>query len=266
MEGESETRMGCSGWRKEKDVYYAGRDEGRKRKGRLRGRDDLPEGFCREAPSPAAEGGRAGKKRREKGRKVCMFYMLNFSYFFCASLQTQKEMIFLCISLCIHKKEKNVYVKLYTSNPVNVMCAYVYIRILKKCSGWFRYTDFRKFCAGLFAYFSLREAVALRAKCICLYEQKRKQNVYVYIHKKKNKMHMFTYTKFEAICIALRIHKKKAAGGRLPAAGTPAAGTPPAGLHMFTCIHFFTTHNQHANSSWQHQRAKNKKMHTLYIH
>lgn len=50
---------------------------------------------------------------------------------------------------------------------------------------------------------------ALRAKCICLYVQKRKQNVYVYIHKKKNKMHMFTYTKFEAICIALRIHKKK---------------------------------------------------------
>lgn len=29
-----------------------------------------------------AEGGRAGKKRREKGRKVCMFYMLNFSSFF----------------------------------------------------------------------------------------------------------------------------------------------------------------------------------------
>lgn len=50
--------------------------------------------LCREAPSPAAFGGRAGKKRREKGRKVCMFYMLNFSYFFCASLQTQKEMIF----------------------------------------------------------------------------------------------------------------------------------------------------------------------------
>ena len=158
--------------------------------------------LCREAPSPAAEGGRAGKKRREKGRKVCMFYMLIFSSFFCASLQTQKGMIFLCISLCIHKKEKSVYVKLYTANPANVMCAYVYIRILKKCSGWFRYTDFRKFCAGLFTYFSLREAAALRAKCICLYGQKRKQNVYVYIHKKKNKMHMFTYAKFEAICIA----------------------------------------------------------------
>ena len=96
----------------------------------------------------------------------------------------------MCISLCIHKKEKSVYVKLYTSNPANVMRAYVYIRIFKKCSGWFRYTDFRKFCAGLFAYFSLREAAALRAavlraKCICLYVQKRKQNVYVYIHKKK---------------------------------------------------------------------------------
>lgn len=38
--------------------------------------------LCREAPSPAAEGGRAGKKRREKGRKVYMFYMLIFSSFF----------------------------------------------------------------------------------------------------------------------------------------------------------------------------------------
>ena len=37
--------------------------------------------LCREA-SPAAEGGRAGKKRREKGRKVYMFYMLIFSSFF----------------------------------------------------------------------------------------------------------------------------------------------------------------------------------------
>lgn len=99
------------------------------------------------------------------------------------------------ISLCIHKKEKSAYVKLYTSNPANVMRAYVYIRIFKKCSGWFRYTDFRKFCAGLFAYFSLWEAAALRAKCICLYVQKKKtkciclhtqkkeQNAYVYIFK-----------------------------------------------------------------------------------
>lgn len=167
--------------------------------------------LCREAPSPAAEGGRAGKKRREKGRKVCMFYMLIFSSFFCASLQTQKGRVILCISLCIHKKEKSVYVKLYTSNPANVMRAYVYIRIFKKRSGWFRYTDFRKFCAGLFAYFFLREAAVLRAavlraKCICLYVQKRKQNVYVYIHKKKEQnayvyickilsdMHSLTYT------------------------------------------------------------------------
>lgn len=29
-----------------------------------------------------APGGRAGKKRREKGRKVYMFYMLIFSSFF----------------------------------------------------------------------------------------------------------------------------------------------------------------------------------------
>lgn len=180
-----------------------------------------------------------------------MFYMLNFSYFFCASLQTQKEMIFFVhIFIYIYIKEKNVYVKLYTSNPVNVMCAYVYIRILKKCSGWFRYTDFRKFCAGLFAYFSLREAAALRAKCICLYVQKRKQNVYVYIHKKKNKMHMFTYTKFEAICIALRIHKKSCRQN---------AGSRDAYVYMRT---FFSPRT---NSSGQTSGQKIKKcIHYIY--
>ena len=154
--------------------------------------------LCREAPSPAAEGGRAGKKRREKWRKVYMFYMLIFSSFFCASLQTQKGMILLCISLCIYKKEKNVYVKLHTANKAGIMRAYVYVCILRKCSGWFMCADFRKFCAGLFAYFFCGQ----QEKYVCLYVQKRKQSVYVYIHKKKNKMHMFTYAKFEVICIA----------------------------------------------------------------
>lgn len=148
--------------------------------------------LCREAPSPAAEGGRAGKKMREKERKVYMFYMLIFSSFFCASLQTQKGMVLLCISLCIHKKEKNVYVKLHTANKAGVMRAYVYVCILRKCSGWFRCVDFSKFCAGLFTYFFCWQ----QEKYVCLYVQKRKQNVYVYIHKKKNKMHMFTYAKF----------------------------------------------------------------------
>lgn len=149
--------------------------------------------LCREAPSPAAEGGRAGKKRREKGRKVCIFYMLTFSSFFCASLQTQKGMILLCISLCIYKKEKNVYVKLHTSNKAGVMRAYVYVCIFVKCSGWFRYADFRKFCAGLFAYFFCGQ----QEKYVCLYVQKRKQNVYVYIHKKRTK------------CICLRMQNLK---------------------------------------------------------
>ena len=121
------------------------------------------------------------KKKWEKGRKVCIFYMLTFSSFFCASLQTQKGMVLLCISLCIHKKEKNVYVKLHTANKADVMRAYVYVCILKKCSGWFRCADFRKFCAGLFAYFFCWQ----QEKYVCLYVQKRKQNVYVYIHKKK---------------------------------------------------------------------------------
>lgn len=205
----------------------------------------------RQALPPKAAG-----RERKGGKRAKSVYVLYayFFLFFCASLQTQKWKIILCISLCIHKKEKSVYVKLYTANPANVMRAYVYIRIFKKCSGWFRYTDFRKFCACLFAYFSLREAASLRAavlraKCICLYVQKRKQNVYVYIHKKKNKMHMFTYTKFEAICIALRIHKK--AAGVLPATE----------MHMFICVHFFATRKLQRED----QRAESKKMHTLYI-
>lgn len=90
--------------------------------------------LCREA-SPAAFGGRAGKKRREKGEKCICFICLFFPLFFCASLQTQKEIILLCMSLCIHKKEKNVYVKLYIANKAGAMRAYVYVCILRKCSG-----------------------------------------------------------------------------------------------------------------------------------
>lgn len=78
-------------------------------------------------------------------------------------------------------------------------CVYS-ICILRKCSGWFRCTDFRKFCAGLFAYFfcwqpcgrqSLRAAGEVcmfictkkKTKCICLHTQKKEQNVYVYVCK-----------------------------------------------------------------------------------
>ena len=99
-----------------------------------------------------------------------------------------------------YKKEKNVYVKLHTANKAGVMRAYVYVCILRKCSGWFRCTDFRKFCAGLFAYFfcwqpcgrqSLRAAGEVcmfictkkKTKCICLHTQKKEQNVYVYVCK-----------------------------------------------------------------------------------
>ena len=190
-------------WSSERDgkryVYYARKDKGEKEMGATGGGMVYRVELCREA-SPAAEGGRAGKKRREKGRKVCMFYMLIFSSFFCTSLQTQKVMVLLCISLCIHKKEKNVYVKLHTANKAGVMRAYVYVCILRKCSGWFRCTDFRKFCAGLFAYFfcwqpcgrqSLRAAGEVcmfictkkKTKCICLHTQKKEQNVYVYVCK-----------------------------------------------------------------------------------
>lgn len=203
MASQERTGSGMKGrgteWSSERDgkryVYYARKDKGEKEMGATGGGMVSRVELCREA-SPAAEGGRAGKKRREKGRKVCMFYMLIFSSFFCTSLQTQKVMVLLCISLCIHKKEKNVYVKLHTANKAGIMRAYVYICILRKCSGWFRCADFRKFCAGLFAYFFCGRPCGQQEKYVCLYVQKRKQNVYVYIHKKKNKMHMFTYAKF----------------------------------------------------------------------
>lgn len=143
---------------------------------------------------------KAAGRERKGGKRAKSVYVLYayFFLFFCASLQTQKEIILLCMSLCIHKKEKNVYVKLHTANKAGDMRAYVYVCILRKCSGWFRCADFRKFCAGLFAYFFCWQ----QEKYVCLYVQKRKQNVYVYIHKKKNKVHMFTYAKFEVVCIA----------------------------------------------------------------
>lgn len=139
------------------------------------------------------------EKAGERAKSVYVLYAY-FFLFFCASLQTQKGMILLCISLCIYKKEKNVYVKLHTANKAGIMRAYVYVCILRKCSGWFRCADFRKFCAGLFAYFfcwqpcgrqSMRAAGEVcmfictkkKTKCICLHTQKKEQNAYVYICK-----------------------------------------------------------------------------------
>ena len=185
----------CRGteWSPERDgnVYYARRDKGEKEMGAPAGWMVSRVELCREA-SPAAEGGRAGKKGVERAKSVYVLYAY-FFLFFCASLQTQKGMVILCISLCIHKKEKNVYVKLHIANKAGVMRAYVYVCILRKCSGWFRCADFRKFCAGLFAYFFCWQ----QEKYVCLYVQKRKQNVYVYIHKKRTK------------CICLRIQNLK---------------------------------------------------------
>lgn len=63
--------------------------------------------LCREA-SPAAEGGRAGKKRREKGRKVCIFYMLTFSSFF-VHLYKHKKGWFFCAYLYVYTKKKKMY-------------------------------------------------------------------------------------------------------------------------------------------------------------
>lgn len=69
MEGESETRMGGNGWRTEKDVYYAGRDEGRKRKGRLWGLDDFPGGTLPRGAKPCRLRRQGGKEKAGKRAK-----------------------------------------------------------------------------------------------------------------------------------------------------------------------------------------------------
>ena len=141
----------------------------------------------------------AGRERKggRNGEKYVYSICLLFHLFLCIFTNTKMDGSFMHIFMYTQKR-KNVYVKLHTANKAGVMRAYVYVCILRKRSGWFRCADFRKFCAGLFAYFFCGQ----QEKYVYLYVQKRKQNVYVYIHKKKNKMHMFTYAKFEAICIA----------------------------------------------------------------
>lgn len=99
------------------------------------------------------------------------------------------------------QKRKNVYVKLHTANKAGVMRTYVYVCILKKCSGWFRCADFRKFCAGLFAYFFCWQPAAIPAGS--------RRSMYVYMYKKENKMYMFTYTKKRTKCICLRMQNLK---------------------------------------------------------
>lgn len=144
----------------------------------------------------------AGRERKggRKGEKCVYSICLLFPLFF-VHLYKHKKGWFFCAYLYVYtKKKKNVYVKLHTANKAGVMRAYVYVCILRKCSGWFRCTDFRKFCAGLFAYFfcwqpcgrqSLRAAGEVcmfictkkKTKCICLHTQKKEQNVYVYVCK-----------------------------------------------------------------------------------
>lgn len=164
------------------------------------GRDGFPGGTLPRG-EPCRRRRQGGKEKAgERAKSVYILYAY-FFLFFCASLQTQKGMVLLCISLCMHKKEKNVYVKLHTANKAGVMRAYVYICILRKCSGWFRCADFRKFCAGLFAYFFCWQPAAIPAGS--------RRSMYVYMYKKENKMYMFTYTKKRTKCICLRMQNLK---------------------------------------------------------
>ena len=96
------------------------------------------------------------------------------------------------------QKRKNVYVKLHTANKACDMRAYVYVCILRKCSGWFRCADFRKFLYRFICIFFL-----LAAGEVCMFYMHKKETKCICLHtQKKDKMHMFTYSKFEVICIA----------------------------------------------------------------
>lgn len=63
--------------------------------------------LCREA-SPAAEGGRAGKKGGRKGEKcicfICLFFPLFFVY-----LYKHKKGWFFCAYLYVYTKKKKMY-------------------------------------------------------------------------------------------------------------------------------------------------------------
>lgn len=61
--------------------------------------------LCREA-SPAAEGGRAGKKRREKGEKCICFICLFFPLFLCIFTNTKKDGSFVHIFMYTQKRKK----------------------------------------------------------------------------------------------------------------------------------------------------------------
>lgn len=78
--------------------------------------------LCREA-SPAAEGGRAGKKRREKGRKVCIFYMLTFSsFFFCIFTNTKMDDSFVYIFMYTQKRKKCICKVTYRKQSWRYAC------------------------------------------------------------------------------------------------------------------------------------------------
>lgn len=180
---------------------YTTREEIReKKKWAPQGRGGFPGGTLPRG-EPCRRRRQGGKEKAGERAKSMYILYAYFFLFFCSSLQTQKGMVLLCISLCIHKKEKHVYVKLHTANKAGVMRAYVYVCILKKCSGWFRCADFRKFCTGLFAYFFCWQPAAIPAGS--------RRSMYVYMYKKENKMYMFTYTKKRTKCICLRIQNLK---------------------------------------------------------
>lgn len=120
-----------------------------------------------------------GKERRENGEKCVYFICLFFPLFFVHLYKHKKGCLF-CAYLYVYIKRKKC------------ICKVTFV----KCSGWFRYADFRKFCAGLFTYFfcgrqSMRAAGEVcmfictkkKTKCICLHTQKKEQNAYVYVFK-----------------------------------------------------------------------------------
>lgn len=175
---------------REKDMYITREEIREKKKWAPPGAGWFPgRNFAeRRALPPSAAG--LERKGGRKGEKCICFICLFFPLFLCIFTNTKKDNSFVHIFMYIQKR-KNVYVKLHTANKAGDMRAYVYVCILRKCSGWFRCADFRKFCAGLFAYFfcwqpcgrqSMRAAGEVcmfictkkKTKCICLHTQKKR--------------------------------------------------------------------------------------------
>lgn len=71
------------------------------------GRDGFPDGTLPRG-EPCRRRRQGGKEKAGKGRKVYMFYMLIFSFFF-VHLYKHKKRLFFCACLYVYIKKKKMY-------------------------------------------------------------------------------------------------------------------------------------------------------------